>query len=99
MKWQSSLRLALRAGYNSSPTESVQVGERNQLKMKKTVLLVLVVGLLTCDATDPLDNYHITKLEGMWQLTAVLADPGDGSGTYQPVSSQKTLTFCMDGTF
>lgn len=34
-----------------------------------------------------------------WKLVEVLMDPGDGSGTFQPIVSNKTITFCSDGTF
>lgn len=35
---------------------------------------------------------------GTWRLIEVLADPGDGSGTFQPVISSKTVTFETNGT-
>lgn len=34
-----------------------------------------------------------------WHLIEQLADPGDGSGTFQPVSSGKTVQFFEDGTW
>lgn len=37
-------------------------------------------------------------LQHSWKLIAVLADPGDGSGTFQAVSSDKTVSFFLDGT-
>ncbi|WP_116125022.1 lipocalin family protein [Lewinella sp. IMCC34183] len=37
-------------------------------------------------------------LIGTWQLDEQLVDIGDGSGTYQPVDSDRTLTFRSDGT-
>ncbi|MBI1288354.1 MAG: hypothetical protein GC178_12345 [Flavobacteriales bacterium] len=33
-----------------------------------------------------------------WHLIEQLADPGDGSGTFQPVDSEKTIQFFNDGT-
>ena len=35
---------------------------------------------------------------GTWRLIEVRADPGDGSGTFQPVISSKTVTFETNGT-
>ena len=68
--------------------------------MKKLILLTcLLFSIAACDATDPLYDPFTPNLEGTWQLTEVLADPGDGSGTYQPVESDKTIAFFADGTF
>lgn len=34
---------------------------------------------------------------GSWELIEVLADPGDGSGTIEPVESNKTMDFSANG--
>lgn len=39
-----------------------------------------------------------TDIIGKWKLVEVLMDPGDGSGGFNPVSSDKTVTFLSDGT-
>ena len=36
-------------------------------------------------------------LVNTWKLIEILADPGDGSGTFQPVNSNKTISFFADG--
>lgn len=36
---------------------------------------------------------------GEWNLIEYYGDPGDGSGTFQAVDSDKTLLFYDDGTF
>ncbi|NNM18501.1 MAG: hypothetical protein HKP24_08010, partial [Croceitalea sp.] len=36
---------------------------------------------------------------GTWQLVEILADPGDGSGTYTPVDSNKMIVFDNNGRF
>jgi len=36
---------------------------------------------------------------GKWHLIEELMDPGDGSGTFQPVSSNKEIRFFNNGTF
>jgi len=50
--------------------------------------------LFSCTEKDSIDP----DLIGKWRLTEVLADPGDGSGTFQYVSSNKILEFHSDGT-
>lgn len=54
-----------------------------------TILLVL-----SCIEQESTDN----NLIGRWRLTEVLLDPGDGSGTFQGVSSDKIIEFHSDGT-
>lgn len=38
-------------------------------------------------------------LEGSWLLTEVLFDPGDGSGTFRPVDSERELHLTPANTF
>ena len=38
------------------------------------------------------------ELINEWKLIEQLMDPGDGSGTFQPVISDKTIEFFSDGT-
>jgi len=60
--------------------------------MKKALLLLLVPALtLSCTKTN-------SELVGKWRLVEILADPGDGSGVFHPVSSKKVLEFYSDGT-
>jgi len=47
------------------------------------------------------ENNHTlpnTELIGNWRLVEVLSDPGDGSGVFVSVDSEKTMTFQNDGT-
>lgn len=64
--------------------------------MKNIILgLVVLLGAVnSCSDSAAIEN----ELTGSWKLVETLADPGDGSGTYQPVESQKTITFNSDGT-
>lgn len=39
-----------------------------------------------------------TELIGDWKLVEVLSDPGNGSGVFVSVDSEKTMTFFNDGT-
>lgn len=36
---------------------------------------------------------------GSWQLVEMYSDPGDGSGSFRPVESEKTITFNKNKTF
>ncbi|WP_116788200.1 hypothetical protein [Flavobacterium psychrotrophum] len=67
--------------------------------MKKMLLLVTGLVLLIACNNDNDENQTLvsTSILGEWTLTEVLADPGDGSGRFQPVQSNKTLTFNNNG--
>ena len=67
--------------------------------MKKTILLPLCLSvlLISCSGSN-IDKGTKNKLTGKWKLVEALADPGDGSGTFQPVESEKTIEFRNDGT-
>lgn len=63
--------------------------------MKLKIFAVFVAAstlLLSCNSED--DNQPLSK----WHLIEQLADPGDGSGTFQPVNSEKTISFFEDGS-
>lgn len=62
--------------------------------MKKILLLLLIV-LNSCSDTDNSNSTIVSK----WKLAAILSDPGDGSGTFQPVVSEKCIEFYSHGTF
>jgi hypothetical protein len=64
--------------------------------MKKIVFTLITIGLLNSCSSD--DSGTNTELVGNWKLIEVLADPGDGSGTFTSVESNKTITFNSDGT-
>ena len=65
--------------------------------MKKLVFTLAAVGILfSCNNDDDLDSE--TELVGNWKLIEILADPGDGSGTFSSVESEKIITFKNDGT-
>jgi hypothetical protein len=63
--------------------------------MKKSILLLAILGLLfSCHKND--EELAPTSLAGTWKLTEVLADIGDGKGTFHPISSNKNLVFVSD---
>ena len=51
----------------------------------KNILFLVVIGLYitACKRNSGNDNNSSGDLLGKWQLTEFLADPGDGSGTWQ----------------
>lgn len=64
--------------------------------MKKIVFTLITAGLLLSCNNDDNSNSD-TDLIGKWQLIEVLSDPGDGSGTFSSVESDKTITFRNGG--
>jgi hypothetical protein len=62
----------------------------------RNILIVFtsITLLFSCAEKDKTDS----DLTGKWKLTEVLVDPGDGSGTFQHVSSNKILEFHSNGT-
>lgn len=60
--------------------------------MKKSILLLLLLSLLiSCNKND--QELAPASLIGTWKLTEMLEDPGDGSGTFKPVNSNKKIAF------
>ena len=65
--------------------------------MKKVFVLFLLIGFIfSCKKNTEQSNP--ADLIGSWKLAQVLSDPGDGSGTFHSVSSDKILEFHPDGT-
>lgn len=64
----------------------------------KTIALALVLMLTFFSCTKKNESKIDSELIGVWKLTEVLADPGDGSGTYHAVDTDKTIEFHADGT-
>lgn len=61
--------------------------------MKKYLIPILAFLLLACG-----DDTASPTLEGRWQLFEVLADPGDGSGTFKSVESDEEIKFFPNGS-
>lgn len=63
--------------------------------MKRILLFLLAVLLLSgCN-----NGELTTDIVGEWVLIEVLADPGDGSGRFRPVNSDKRISFFANGTY
>ncbi|MEZ4855066.1 MAG: hypothetical protein R2812_01165 [Gelidibacter sp.] len=63
--------------------------------MKKMILYIAIAIFMVSCSNDDTPNGH--EPVSKWKLTEILADPGDGSGTFNPVLSDKTVTFYSDG--
>ena len=61
------------------------------MKTKILALAVIILTVISCSKND--DDTSSNLLKGTWKLTEVLADPGDGSGTFNLVNSNKNLIF------
>lgn len=65
------------------------------LKTKILVLAAIILTAISCSKND--DDTSNNLLNGTWKLAEVLADPGDGSGTFNTVNSNKNLIFSNGG--
>ena len=64
--------------------------------MKNSILILLAMFLLNCSSDDSKPSGE-TALIGKWKLIEQLADPGDGSGTFQPIESDIVIEFFSNG--
>lgn len=62
----------------------------------KKLLVVLFTGLLVLSCSKNSSNE--VELIGKWQLVEIYADPGDGSGTFETVESDKEIEFLSNNT-
>lgn len=68
---------------------------------KKLFFFVALVAFFSSCGKDDSDNNTENLPEGVssqWKLIAQYNDPGDGSGGFEPVESNKSLVFYDDGT-
>ena len=66
--------------------------------MKKSIVLLFLVEILfSCSNIEEETSVTPPLLVGTWKLKEILFDPGDGSGTFQSVNSNKTLIFDTTG--
>ena len=66
--------------------------------MKKIVPFLFILSFLFSCSTNNGDNFESNKLTGKWKLIEQLADPGDGSGVFKSIESDKILEFSSNGT-
>lgn len=66
--------------------------------MKKIFLLLITTVLfISCNTNDDAPTPEEVSLIGNWRLIEYLADPGDGSGVFTTIDSNKMLTFNPNG--
>jgi hypothetical protein len=66
--------------------------------MKKLLILLTVFfSFVSCSNSNDNDSGPV-ELVGTWLLIEQYSDPGDGSGDYTTVNSDKTITFLAGGT-
>ena len=67
-------------------------------KCRLFIFLAFILLALGCNSDD--DEGDLSQgITGQWILVEMLADPGDGSGTFMTVDSERTITFEEDGTY
>lgn len=66
--------------------------------MKNYILILFTLLLIGCTSNDKKQKIGNTELLGSWKVIEQLADPGDGSGTFQPVTYNRTVEFFSNGT-
>ena len=66
--------------------------------MKKELVYLLLFGILFSCKEDDTNDDVTTELLSRYQLIEILADPGDGSGTFQPVTSDKVIELRSNNT-
>lgn len=66
--------------------------------IKKICLFLFTSVLLISCSKNNNENYEDPQLIGKWKLIEQLIDPGDGSGIFKKVESNKTIEFLANGT-
>lgn len=65
--------------------------------MKKLLVTILTFVFLSCSSDDSKPNGE-TELIGKWKLIEQYLDPGDGSGDFQSIESERTIEFFSNST-
>jgi hypothetical protein len=71
----------------------------NFMRKGAAILFSMAFSLNCSNDKDVNKSSEIPKLEGPWKLVEQLVDPGDGSGEFAPVTSNKTIEFFQNGTY
>ena len=66
--------------------------------MKNLLVLFCSLILIACKSDDGDPVIDSNELIGKWKLIEEYTDPGDGSGDFTPVTSNRTFDFFNDGT-
>ncbi len=67
--------------------------------MKKAILLLSTLVFVSCNSdNDDISNNGNLELLGKWKLVEQLVDPGDGSGVFVPITSNRQIEFFSNST-
>ncbi|WP_298536413.1 hypothetical protein [uncultured Algibacter sp.] len=64
----------------------------------KYAVIALALILFNCSTKETKEIEEEQNLLGKWRLIEQLVDPGDGSGTFNSVESERIVEFFSDGT-
>lgn len=64
---------------------------------RNLLLLLSILILASCQNNDDTTIY-ISPVIGKWHIIEQYSDPGDGSGSYEPVETDEYIEFFSDGT-
>lgn len=79
--------------------KTVYIIRKLKIKLWKKIFFAITITILTFISCTQNDNSDATSpLIGTWKLKEILADPGDGSGIFNTVITNKQLTFYNNGT-
>lgn len=65
--------------------------------MKHYILILTALLLFNCASDDNETNIENDDLLGTWKVFELLSDQGDGSGTFQSVTYNRTIKFLSNG--
>ncbi len=65
--------------------------------MKNCLIILFTLTLISCSSNNDSTEGN-KKLIGKWKLIEQYSDPGDGSGTFQPISSERIIEFFSNDT-
>lgn len=66
----------------------------------KNVYLLLALASIFLSCNDDIEPFEgASNYIGVWQLTAELNDPGDGSGKFQPTENEIVIIILADGSY
>jgi hypothetical protein len=67
-------------------------------KMYKSIIPFILCSfvLISCGKDEPIS---LNNVVGEWQLIEQMIDPGNGTGVFTPVVSNKTIVFTENGTY
>ena len=67
--------------------------------MRSILFILLSLCVVGCTSNENNQPYEDNpELLGKWKLIEQLSDPGDGSGVFNPIESDREIEFFSDGT-